>query len=240
MIHLIRNQSFPAKRYASDLKGTGPEGDSHQWDALSPLVGRLHADLEITEQLSEGRIGMVFAARLVSLRRSVHDETVLAHSLPLPSQFCVKLAKPEYIRSLAREAWFYEQLSKEEGYAGAITPVCFGFFTCSLASDVQLDTWSSVHIKPQKLYYTPADEEPVYDFYNDDNDFGLEDPCYPYFDDERTFHLDSPWHLKHWQSRTNRSPIVGILVMERLGAHLPTEFPAGSEIGENDLPKEAE
>ncbi|KAE9397209.1 hypothetical protein BT96DRAFT_77803 [Gymnopus androsaceus JB14] len=132
LIHLIRNQSFPAKRYASDLKGTGPEGDSHQWDALSPLVGRLHADLEITEQLSEGRIGMVFAARLVSLRRSVHDETVLAHSLPLPSQFCVKLAKPEYIRSLAREAWFYEQLSKEEGYAGAITPVCFGFFTCSL------------------------------------------------------------------------------------------------------------
>ncbi|KAJ4470850.1 hypothetical protein J3R30DRAFT_1130981 [Lentinula aciculospora] len=104
LIHLTRNQSFPAKRYASDLKATGPEGDSHYWDAISPLVGRLHADLEITEPLSEGRIGMVFAARLVSLRQSVHEETVLAHSLPLPSQFCVKLAKPEYFRSLAREA----------------------------------------------------------------------------------------------------------------------------------------
>ncbi|KAF9065059.1 hypothetical protein BDP27DRAFT_78925 [Rhodocollybia butyracea] len=96
-------KSFPAKCCAYDLKSPGPEGSQKDWDAISPLVGQLHADLEIQGQLSEGRIGLVFAARLVTLRRSPHDEPLPVDSVPLPSQFCIKLAKPEYIRSLAQK-----------------------------------------------------------------------------------------------------------------------------------------
>ncbi|KAJ4470859.1 hypothetical protein J3R30DRAFT_3710822 [Lentinula aciculospora] len=170
LIHLTRGQSFPAKRYVTDFKATGLEDDSHHWGAISSLVGRLHADLEITEQLSEGRIGMVFAARLISLRQSVHEETVLAHSLLLLSQFCVNCQRRK-------------------------------------AGDVQLDAWSSASIKPEQPSYTPENEEP---------------------------------HLKHWRSRPDRSPIVGDLVTERLGAHLPTKLPADSEMGSNELSKKVE
>ncbi|KAF9069018.1 hypothetical protein BDP27DRAFT_1448048 [Rhodocollybia butyracea] len=224
-IHLTRTQSFPAKRYAYDTKSPGPVGSHKDWDALSPLVGQLHADLEITEQLSEGRIGLVFAARLVSLRQSLHDEPLTIHSVPLPSQFCVKLVKPEYIRSLAREAWFYEQLAKAEGYPGAVTPVCFGFFTCPLPSEagIQLHALSSVLIKPEPPSHTPEGEEPIYDRYYDDLDFEYVDN---YLDDDRTSHCDSPWNLKQWRERADRSPIIGINVTERIGKHIQLDdFP---------------
>ncbi|KAF9066630.1 hypothetical protein BDP27DRAFT_1330275 [Rhodocollybia butyracea] len=186
---------------------------------------------------------MVFTARLVNLRRSLRGEIAPAHSLPLPSQFCVKLAKPEYIRSLAREAWFYEQLSKKEGYPGAVTPVCFGFFTCPLASesDVQIPAWSSVRIQPEAPSYTRAGEEPVYDFYIDDRDVKY---LHSYFDDDRTSHLKSRWHLKQWRERADRSPVVGTLITERIGEPLrPKDFPnATSTIrkGVNHFSKEAE
>ncbi|KAJ4000115.1 hypothetical protein F5050DRAFT_707725 [Lentinula boryana] len=217
-ITLSRGQSFPAKRFSADEEGRAPVGEQ-QWDAISPPADGLHADLQITDQLGEGRMGQVFAARLVSLKKSIHGETLPAAYIPLPSQFCIKLAKPEYIRSLAREAWFYEQLSKEDGNPGAVTPVCFGFFTRQLPNNVHLRSWSSVKIKPEKPSDVPEGEEPNYDLLVDD-----EEGEYRHFDDERRSHLDSPWHLKQWKARTDRSPFVGILITERLGAQMPTEY----------------
>ncbi|KAJ4000116.1 hypothetical protein F5050DRAFT_1733827 [Lentinula boryana] len=230
-ITLTREESFPAKRYSADEEGRAPVGEQ-QWDAVSPPVDGLHADLQITDQLGEGRMGQVFAARLVSLKKSIHGETLPDDYISLPSQFCIKLAKPEYIRSLAREAWFYEQLSKE-GYLGAVTPVCFGFFACRLPNNVQLRSWSSVKIKPEKPSDVPEDEEPIYDFYDDD-----EEGWYCYFDDDRRSHLDSPWHLQQWKARTDRSPFVGILITERLGAHMPTKFSTPPKELVRGLPQE--
>ncbi|KAK1220332.1 hypothetical protein PQX77_016927 [Marasmius sp. AFHP31] len=216
-LNLLREQTFPAKRYRDDHAGPAPEAE--RWDPLPRSVGRLHADLEIIEQLSEGRIGMVFTARLVSLKRSSDGDVLPAGFIPLPTQFCVKLAKPEYIRSLAREAWFYEQLSQEEGYPGAITPYCFGFFTSPLPHVVQLPAWSSARIKPRKPSNIPADEEYVYDYLRDDNEFSCS-----FVDDDRTCFLRSPWALKQWKSRADRSPIIGVLVTERLSGHFPLEL----------------
>ncbi|KAJ4000111.1 hypothetical protein F5050DRAFT_1563744, partial [Lentinula boryana] len=217
-ITLNREQSFPAKRYSADEEGRAAV-EEQKWDAISPPTDQLHADLQIIDQLSEGRLGQVFSARLVSLRKSIHGETLPNGCIPLPSQFCIKLAKPEYIRSLAREAWFYEQLSKEDGYPGAVTPVCFGFFACRLPDNVQVRSWTSIEIEPEEPLDVPEGEEPIYDFYDDD-----EEGCDCYFDDGRRSHLDSPWHLQQWKARTDRSPFVGILITERLGAQMPTEY----------------
>ncbi|KAJ4000117.1 hypothetical protein F5050DRAFT_707485 [Lentinula boryana] len=203
-ITLHREQSFPAKRYTSDLEGRTP--------------------------LSEGRMGQVFAASLVSLRKSIHGEALPNGCIPLPSQFCIKLAKLEYIRSLAREAWFYEQLAKEDGFPGAITPVCFGFFTCRLLENVRIRSWSSIEIEPEDVL---EGEEAVYDLLDDD-----EEGWYCYFDDGRTSHLDSPWHLNQWKARTDRSPFVGILITERLATQLPRKFSIPSEELVRGLPKE--
>ncbi|KAJ3991467.1 hypothetical protein F5050DRAFT_1868176, partial [Lentinula boryana] len=222
-ITLHREQSFPAKRYTSDVEGRTPVGEQ-QWDATPPPTNRLHADLQITDQLGEGRLGQVFAACLVSLKQSIHGETLPDGCIPLPSQFCIKLAKPEYIRSLAREAWFYEQLSKEDGFPGAITPICFGFFTCRLSENIQIRSWLSIKIEPEEPLDVPEGEEPVYDLLDDD-----EEGWYCYFDDGRTSHLDSPWHLKQWKARADRSPFVGILITERLATQLPPKFSIPSE-----------
>ncbi|KAJ3742223.1 hypothetical protein DFH05DRAFT_1545105 [Lentinula detonsa] len=235
-ITLIREQSFPAKRYTSDLEGHTPVGEQ-QWDAIPPPVDGLHADLKITDsQLGEGRMGQVFAAHLVSLRKSIRGETLPDGCIPLPSQFCIKLAKPEYIRSLAREAWFYEQLSKKDsGFpAGVITPICFGFFACRLPDNVQIRSWLSIEIELDELSdVSPEGGEPVYDLLDDD-----EEGWYCYFDDGRRSHLDSPWHLKQWMARADRSPFVGILITERLGTQLPPKFSIPSEDLVRGLPKE--
>ncbi|KAJ3735410.1 hypothetical protein DFJ43DRAFT_863072 [Lentinula guzmanii] len=231
-ITLIREQSFPAKRYSADEEGRAPVHEQ-RWDAISPPVDGLHADLQITDQLGEGRMGQVFAARLVGLKKSIHGETLPDGYIPLPSQFCIKLAKPEYIRSLAREAWFYEQLSKE-GYLGAITPVCFGFFACRLPDNVQVLSWSSIKIKPEKPEDVPEGEEPNYDLLVDD-----EEGWYCYFDDGRRSHLDSTWHLQQWKARTDRSLLsVGILITERLGKHMPATFSTPRKELVRGLPQE--
>lgn len=60
-------------------------------------------------------------------------------SLQSPQEFCVKLVKPQFIRSLAREAWFYEQLAELQGVA---VPRCFGFFVAPLPDGVSwIDAW---------------------------------------------------------------------------------------------------
>lgn len=72
--------------------------------------------------------------------------------LDLPD-LCIKLVKPKYGRTLAREAWFYEQLAREPGCEGVVTPRCFGFFTVPLkdCSDVKgqpvsrIMPWENIH-----------------------------------------------------------------------------------------------
>lgn len=188
-------------------------------------AGKIHADFELLERLGEGRISIVYAARLVCLRQSPGGEPLPYSSLPgpLPDQFCLKLAKAEFIRSLARDAWFYEQLAREDGYQGVITPLCFGFFSAPLPSTLRIQAWSEIECLPEK-----HDEELVYDRFYDDKGSG----CFT--DDLRTCRDDCPWSLERWISRIDSSPIVGVLIMERLGEH----FPSGPN--RNQLLKESE
>lgn len=42
-------------------------------------------------------------------------------------------------------------------------------------------------------------------------------------DDLRTCRANCPWSLERWISRTDCSPIVGVLIMEELGEHFPSD-----------------
>lgn len=123
-----------------------------KWEARAMPAGKIHADFELLERLGEGRISIVYAARLVCLRQSPGGEPLPYSSLPglLPEQFCLKLAKAESIRSLARDAWFYEQLAREDGYQGVITPYCFGFFSAPLPNTLRIQAWSEIECIPEK------------------------------------------------------------------------------------------
>ncbi|KAE9402578.1 hypothetical protein BT96DRAFT_937055 [Gymnopus androsaceus JB14] len=209
---LVRNQSFPAKRYIWCTEECPTETDS-KWDSLPLSVGKAHADFELLERLGEGRISITYAARLICLRQGPGGKILSLSSLPcpFPDEFCVKLAKAEFIRSLAREARFYEQIAKTDGCQGIITPICFGFFTTSLSSTLHIKAWSEVERLPHK-----DDDELVYDRFYDDQAHSD-----TFADDQRTCRDKCPWTLDRWIARTDRSPIVGVLITERLGEHFP-------------------
>ncbi|PBK90191.1 hypothetical protein ARMGADRAFT_1032747 [Armillaria gallica] len=98
------------------------------------------------------RVGLVYSARVI------HDTT---HS-NLP-ELCVKVAKPEYGRTLAREAWFYEQLAVESGCEGVIIPRCFGFFTIPLKDCFDIKGQPVSHVEPWKNVTLHPPEPPESD-----------------------------------------------------------------------------
>lgn len=112
------------------------------WAPLSLPKDGAHLELELTGSISEGRIGLAYSAQVL---RNTPD-------LDLPD-LCIKSVKPKYGRTLAREAWFYEQLAREPGCEGVVTPRCFGFFTVPLkdCSDVKgqpvsrIMPWENIH-----------------------------------------------------------------------------------------------
>lgn len=123
-LSLQRKDTFPAPRFVGDHPY--PTTDPPAWlinpskpDSRNTLV------VELEEKLGIGRTGITYSARIVS---SIPGS-------PQPMHVCIKFAKPYHCRSMAREAWFYDQLPEEEGFQGTIVPRYYGVFTSSLAGD---------------------------------------------------------------------------------------------------------
>ena len=69
--------------------------------------------LQLRERISEGRSGSVYSARV----KAATDGNGNDVSASLPAILCLKFAKQQFCRSLAREAWFYERLAGCQGVA---------------------------------------------------------------------------------------------------------------------------
>jgi len=114
---IARSPTLPAPRTSSEyyflpnLSGWGSE-------PVELDGGETH--LELLDLVSEGASSVVYSARVLPGP---------SHELNLLTEICVKIARPTRCRSLARDAWFYEQLDREEGYSGVVVPRCFGFFS---------------------------------------------------------------------------------------------------------------
>ena len=73
--------------------------------APNPIpIGGSNLHLELLDLISMGASSVVYSARVLQ------DGLTRAHNVP--DEVCIKIAKPSRCRSLARDAWFYEQLAK--------------------------------------------------------------------------------------------------------------------------------
>jgi len=127
-ITLHRSETFPAKRRTFTLD----KSPRFHFPVL-PISDRSHGScLQITlgNRISQGLSEVTYHA---------HVDQASAHKYSsFPDNVCLKFAKPRSNRSLAREAWFYEQLAGQNGYEDTITPRCYGFFQVSLDAYAQI------------------------------------------------------------------------------------------------------
>ncbi|KAF9484970.1 hypothetical protein BDN70DRAFT_903424 [Pholiota conissans] len=173
-IMLSRSQTFPASRLFRKYVAVS-RGDD--WAPLSLPNNGAHPEIELTNSISEGRVGLSYSS-----------------------------VKPKYGRSLAREAWFYEQFARESGYEGVFTPRCFGFFTVPLKDCLDssgqpvshIKPWENITIKPPEEYYHDRNGEPVQ---VEDAEWRVPDdgPAVQHlFDDVEGWKSGSPWDT--WRS----------------------------------------
>ena len=132
-ITLSATKGFPARQYDflfdmyRNRKG---------WNARSPYKNCPRLSLELGERIGGGRTGVVYAARLVETPFKEEKEGAI-----VDSELCVKIARPNRSRTLAREAWVYDQLT-EGSFQGASVPRCYGFFTAnSSPAEMPVGLW---------------------------------------------------------------------------------------------------
>ncbi|KIY44201.1 hypothetical protein FISHEDRAFT_78114 [Fistulina hepatica ATCC 64428] len=84
------------------------------WPAASlPETDRV-LEPELGKSLGHGRMGFAYVARVVRIRARPDGKLVDPPS-GFPIELCIEFANPLHSRSMAREAWFYEQLPEETG-----------------------------------------------------------------------------------------------------------------------------
>lgn len=179
------------------------------WAPLSLPKNGSHLELELTGSISEGRVGLAYSARVI------HNTA----DLDLPD-LCIKLVKPKYGRTLARESWFYEQLARESGYEGVVTPRCFGFFTVPLKDCLDVKGQPVSHIKPWEnstINPPEPDSDDTDEEEEEDTDWWLPDDVPSFEDflkDDDGWTSGSPWN--EWRPSPS-DPLICVLVLEKLG-----------------------
>lgn len=194
--------SFPAPRY--DMREDA-RPLSASWDALPLPETAGHLDLTIVSSLiGEGRIGLVYFARV----NAVADAEGNDISGKMPAEVCLKIAKPTYCRSLAREAWFYEQLQEWQGVA---TAKCYGLFTAPVPPDTSVRPWKESDEFPHEFRLPQSDVESA--------DWLPDDPigrAYKFSLESLHVVEGSSW-FKWTPDETDQR--LAILVLEKLGPH---------------------
>lgn len=115
-ITLKASVTFPSSRWTNG--GYEIEPTVTSW-AARPLADSGLLDLTLDTKVAEGGIGLVYTARINSGVDKSGQDFLSGWPAVLTHEVCVKIVKPQHCRSLAREAWFYEQLSEVQGIATA-------------------------------------------------------------------------------------------------------------------------
>ncbi|KAK7680304.1 hypothetical protein QCA50_016544 [Cerrena zonata] len=176
----------------------------------------LHLELQLGDLLGYGSSGHVYAVRVIRMSNNEGEDSTNS-DIQLP-EMCIKLAEPNRVRGLAREAWFYEQL-RLEGLEGVVSPRFYSFFTSSCDHD-RVVPWR----KRDWIFRT---QEP--DLFESEDGLMLQeyimnepkDWSRRRFDDELGSHQNSKW-LEFRQSCS--TPLVSILLLERLGETLKEDY----------------
>jgi len=126
-ITLPRQKDFPACQFDADagMYRTRPD-----WQpSLTPHDHAGHLSLRLGDCIGGGRSAVVYDAEI--LTTSVSKEGYIP--LPPEEKLCVKIARPNRCRTLAREAWVCDQLRSRGRLQGVIAPRTYGFFAVELS-----------------------------------------------------------------------------------------------------------
>ncbi|KAI0716717.1 hypothetical protein C8Q76DRAFT_856140 [Earliella scabrosa] len=172
------------------------------WAARTPYKDRPRLSLELGERLGGGRTGVVYAARLVETPFTKEEEGAI-----FDSELCVKIARPNRSRTLAREAWVYDQLT-EGSFQGASVPRCYGFFTATLSPEqLPVGLWERDPLEDDD----PTCDDPLPD------DKPPRDQC---VDEPPGSREESNW--VDWKPNPD-APLLSVLVTARGGARYKDE-----------------
>ena len=149
------------------------------------------------------------------------------HDIELPN-LCIKLTEPDRPRSLAREAWFYEQLELM-GLQGVAVPRNFGLFTthCSFEQVIPWrtnDWFFRKEEREQSIFTSLPGRQYDSQAYEPENDEFMRD-------DSHGSNCNSYW--KNFQQDAE-SPILSLMVLERLGDTLMPDRTKGRFCSEDD------
>ncbi|KAG2012248.1 protein kinase subdomain-containing protein PKL/ccin3 [Coprinopsis cinerea AmutBmut pab1-1] len=207
-ITLEVSPSHPGAIWYRERRGGPPPPNWNSTD-ISDAEGEL--ELTLLDRISEGRIGITYVAKVVSAKRGNVDLRAT-----LPETVCIKFAKPEFCRGLAREAWFYEQL---ESCQGTCIPNFYGFFSSSMREqacslNLEFTPWTTrEHHYQEDTDSPPQDNLPSADWLTDDltpHYAGFESP----HEDPSGYQQNSPWY--RW-NRDADNPTFSVLILELLG-----------------------
>lgn len=182
-----------------------------------PIHGH-HLQLQLGDLVGFGRDSHVYDVKILNITDGSDDGSNSQDAQPqidleLPD-LCIKLVEPDKPRSLAREAWFYEQFDKM-GLQGVATPRNYGLFTarCPIS---QIIPWRTEDwFFRQEGRDAASFEGPQFDRQCREPEDNL-----PLRDDDHGSNVNSHWKTFLQDSET---PIVSVMLLERLGETLKPE-----------------
>lgn len=198
---LQASESFPSLRLGREPRRRADT----TWGALIPPATGGHLDVTLeSSPIGEGRIGLAYSARVNAATDA--DGNDISGNMPI--EVCLKIAKPMHCRSLAREAWFYEQLRESQGVA---TAKCHGFFTIPVTTEGSVRPWRESSEFPH-IFPPIQVDYPSADWLPDDPPFRADQFAEDSFDVVQ----DSSWYK--WAPKKDNL-CLAILVLEKLGSH---------------------
>ncbi|KAH6903226.1 protein kinase subdomain-containing protein PKL/ccin3 [Coprinopsis sp. MPI-PUGE-AT-0042] len=165
-------------------------------------------ELRLLDFIAEGRISTVYAATVVSATHQGIDITST-----MPKKVCIKFAKKHSCRSLARDAWFYEQL---QDWQGIMTPQSFGFYTST--ADEQPDSPKSFtnDFIPWQNHRVHVRYDPYVASWGISMDWVPDDQPSAKIDYIDAGGIKTSSHWYHW-AVNDANPVIAVQVMELLG-----------------------
>ncbi|KAH9843533.1 uncharacterized protein C8Q71DRAFT_3090 [Rhodofomes roseus] len=202
-ITLSRAGDFPACQYHSAHSTYRVRLD---WEpSPRPKDGSL--TLKLGKRIGDGRSAVVYAAEVLT---TSDEHNVLRHNLLPPEEtLCVKIARPNRCRTLARESWVYDQIYRRGHMQGIIAPHTYGFFTADLSSQqLTFPLWSSQDFTLEHHPAGSQDDSTRDDRLPDDEALGVHK------------HRPGGKELSSWDSwrPDPDAPLLAVLVMSRGGA----------------------
>ncbi|EIW83340.1 hypothetical protein CONPUDRAFT_51659 [Coniophora puteana RWD-64-598 SS2] len=125
---LTGSKDFPPHQFHI---GEGEYLAMPKWCSSKCPRGAGHLSLRVGKRISGGGSGVAYEAEvLVAGSGAVESNVAVSNPSPLEQQLCIKVARPNRCRTLAREAWMYRRL---RSLRGVIAPQFYGFFTAELS-----------------------------------------------------------------------------------------------------------